>query len=321
MSLNHANQNSAAHAVPQQTVLTREQVGELYENWVCVFGANPGGAEICIREIEAAVLSALRAPVAAPSDETLRLAGVIADKIEDGTLFQAGIFSRRELADRVRAVVLSVRVASAPVAGEAQTYCPTEPAVRKVCDLLDKIKKSHEHWGGWSSIPSVCDEAISLLRYSGTEAAPQVRPFDDDMWDQALKERDHYHDMADRLASAIGTYFGADVGEHSSSHSPWHEALRIIDVAAPQASAEDVRNAALEEAYEAVMCVCAADYQQSELSNFYEPLRALKKAGDYIRALKPPQAGKREIVAWFDARAALVSVAQPEQGKRDANKA
>lgn len=59
------------------------------------------------------------APLAAPSNETLRLAGVIADKIEDGTLFQAGIFSRRELADKVRAVVRFVQVASAPVAGEA----------------------------------------------------------------------------------------------------------------------------------------------------------------------------------------------------------
>lgn len=60
------------------------------------------------------------APVAAPSNETLRLAGVIADKIEDGTLFQAGIFSRRELADKVRAVVRFAREASTPVAGEAQ---------------------------------------------------------------------------------------------------------------------------------------------------------------------------------------------------------
>lgn len=67
----------------------------------------------------ACVMSQLRAPVAAPSNETLRLAGVIADKIEDGTLFQAGIFSRRELADKVRAVVRFVREASTPEAGEA----------------------------------------------------------------------------------------------------------------------------------------------------------------------------------------------------------
>lgn len=54
-------------------------------------------------------------PVSAPSAETLRLAGVIADKIEDGTLFQGGILSRRELADKVRAVVRFAQQ-SAPVA-------------------------------------------------------------------------------------------------------------------------------------------------------------------------------------------------------------
>ncbi|CAB3662432.1 Uncharacterised protein [Achromobacter denitrificans] len=58
------NQNNAAQAAPQQTVLTREQIGELYKDWVCVFGVSTGSAELCIREIEAAVLSQLRAPVA-----------------------------------------------------------------------------------------------------------------------------------------------------------------------------------------------------------------------------------------------------------------
>ena len=63
----------AAQAPSQQTVLTREQIGELYKNWICVFGVSTGSAELCIREIEAAVLSALRAPVA---DERQALAHV-----------------------------------------------------------------------------------------------------------------------------------------------------------------------------------------------------------------------------------------------------
>lgn len=77
------------------------------------------------------------APVAAPSDETLRLAGVIADKIEDGTLFQAGIFSRRELADKVRAVVRFVGAASAPVAGEALVWRASWPGGRRPTDWRD----------------------------------------------------------------------------------------------------------------------------------------------------------------------------------------
>ncbi len=48
----------------------------------------------------------------AASDEVLRLAGVIADKVEDGTLFNAGIYSRRELADVLRTVLA---VANTPV--------------------------------------------------------------------------------------------------------------------------------------------------------------------------------------------------------------
>lgn len=81
-----------------------------------------------------------------------------------------------ELGESVR---LSTAIAeSAPVTGEAQPYRPTKIAVREACDLLDKIKKSHGYWGGWSSIPSVCDEAIGLLRYSGTHAAPQASEAD-----------------------------------------------------------------------------------------------------------------------------------------------
>lgn len=58
------NQNNATQAAEQPTVLTREEVGELYKDWVCIFGVNAGSAELCIREIESALLSKLRAPVA-----------------------------------------------------------------------------------------------------------------------------------------------------------------------------------------------------------------------------------------------------------------
>lgn len=122
---------------------------------------------------------------------------------------------------------------SAPVAGEA---------VAEVNKLI-KCEISFTPHGIKSKLPH------------GTKlyAAPQARPSDDDLWDQTLKERDHYHDMADRLAKAIGAYFGQDAGEHSSSHCPWHEALGIIGDAAPQASAENVRN---------VDAAMAAEYQQ-----------------------------------------------------------
>lgn len=60
----------------------------------------------------------------------------------------------------------------------------------------------------------------------------------------------------------------------------------------PETDAEDVRNAALEEAYEAVACLYAAYYQHSKRSESDDILQALKQAGDDIRALKQPQADK-----------------------------
>lgn len=65
------------------------------------------------------VASAPVAGEAQPSDETLRLVGVIADKIEDGTLFNAGIYSRRDLADKVRAALRFSRQGMQPAAPQA----------------------------------------------------------------------------------------------------------------------------------------------------------------------------------------------------------
>ena len=50
---------------------------------------------------------------------------------------------------------------------------------------------------------------------------------------QAIHERDAAESWADGLADLIGTYFGQDVGEHSSAHSPWETAREIIQEARP----------------------------------------------------------------------------------------
>lgn len=127
------NQNNAAQAAPQQTVLTREQIGELYKDWVCVFGVSTGSAELCIREIEAAVLSQLRAPVAddlvaslhsmasvAPTGECeILLAAASALASAPVTHYECG----RSNGDGTYAAV-PVR---APVAGEAVAWRVTHP--------------------------------------------------------------------------------------------------------------------------------------------------------------------------------------------------
>lgn len=42
---------------------------------------------------------------------------------------------------------------------------------------------------------------------------------------QTIGDREQYHEWADRLAGAIGMYFGVDIGEHSNANCPWAEAL------------------------------------------------------------------------------------------------
>ena len=45
---------------------------------------------------------------------------------------------------------------------------------------------------------------------------------------QTIKERDYYHEMADKLADAIAKHFNVDIGEHSNINCPWENALEWI---------------------------------------------------------------------------------------------
>jgi len=66
---------------------------------------------------------------------------------------------------------------------------------------------------------------------TGASTAP--RPTDDDLWDATLRDRDAYHEWADKLADAIANHFGVDIGEHSNQNLPWDEALQAIENAEP----------------------------------------------------------------------------------------
>lgn len=93
--------------------------------------------------------------------------------------------------------------------------------------INDAISEHNIHGAGkWRSIP-----------------AYEMRPSDDKLWDQTLRERDYNAEIADKLADAISKYFDEEIGEHSSANCPWLEALRVIEEAAPPApvSAEPVK--------------------------------------------------------------------------------
>ena len=126
-------------------------------------------------------------------------------------------------------------------------------------------------------------------------AAPaEARPTDDALWDQTLRERDEYHETADKLAAAIAKYLGVDIGEHSNLNCPWDQALDAIENARPVVPAD---------AGEAVAHVVAALRKLVHL-------KSLKDGADrcvpgYIEDRIEYQRDKPK--AWDDARAALAS--------------
>jgi hypothetical protein len=76
---------------------------------------------------------------------------------------------------------------------------------------------------------------------------------------QALTERDEYHDVADKLAEGIALHFDGDIGEHSSSNSPWDRALDLLDSAACAETMRLSKQAALAEQSEPVARVMYDD--------------------------------------------------------------
>lgn len=47
--------------------------------------------------------------------------------------------------------------------------------------------------------------------------------------DQLIGERDHAQGMADKLADAIATLLGVEIGEHSNMNCPWTQALEAFE--------------------------------------------------------------------------------------------
>ncbi len=98
---------------------------------------------------------------------------------------------------------------------EPRPYDPTQDMIHaaKRLDPAMTVEQVRAMWAAmWSAAPT----------------APAVRPTDDKLWDQTLRERDGYQDWADKLAAAIAAHTGVDIGEHSSVNCPWLNALDAI---------------------------------------------------------------------------------------------
>lgn len=133
----------------------------------------------------------------------------------------------------------------------------------------------------------------------------EMRPTDDRLWEQTLRDRDTYHEWADKLAEAIAKHFGADIGEHSNMNCPWSEALEVIESAD---SAQDERNSTAESIIKDIdeLSRLADNMGRSRGQNNYcNNQTALNKFVDLkialearIRALLADKAGEQEPVIW-----------------------
>lgn len=157
----------------------------------------------------------------------------------------------------VRAMLSKLR---APVADERALPPMPKPAVLWHSDFTNQTYYGYtaDHMRAYArtalaSAP-VAGEARPVIHQHGFAADNQrlraINESLDKQLEEVMTERDEYHDMADKLANAIADHLLVEIGEHSSSNCPWMRALDAIENAAPQATAEDVRNATLEEAAE-----------------------------------------------------------------------
>lgn len=129
------------------------------------------------------------------------------------------------------------------------------------------------------------------------QAAP--RPTDDELWDATLRDRDAYHEWADKLADGIATHFGADIGEHSNQNLPWAEALEVIESAATIQEPVMVAEPS---------CTLPPPYGQMVFGELHvvpgygaEQMRAMFEAGRAVPMVADPAGVARfDFEEWFD---------------------
>ena len=155
--------------------------------------------------------------------------------------------ANRELVEALRAAL------AAPVAAPVAMWQPIKTAPKDGAHILARLPDSDTCYVVcWSDASlgirkELGDEVGWRIAYCGDlvggasapthwmplpdSSASAARPADDELWDKTLKERDDYHEWADKLAAAIAEHTGVDIGEHSSANNPWHEAIEALGAA------------------------------------------------------------------------------------------
>ncbi|UEC01199.1 hypothetical protein [Burkholderia vietnamiensis] len=217
------------------------------------------------------------AAVAAPADE--RAAFVRHQEYErpeiEGAAQEAWDYHRKTW---IAALAFCARASSANETGaEGATWrelCRRLYVELFHCDQQMRSTRDEDgepHWTQSSVVRNVLADAKAALEGAPSHhAQADARPTDDELWDQTLRERDEYHETADKLAVAIAKHFGVDIGEHSNANCPWEEALEVIENAA-QADARE----GLTERQRMDLLLVADDMEVSGDAKLADALRAL----------------------------------------------
>ena len=145
---------------------------------------------------------------------------------------------------------------------------------------------------------------------------PASKPLEPDKdLTQALTERDEYHDMADKLAEGIALHFDGDIGEHSSSNSPWDRALDLLDSAACAETMRLTHPASKPSEPKPYCCYCESDNEGIRSTYFDQTCEGCVKR--MTRPAKPEKLTEREIWQTYAAGFSAEKAEPFEQIKND----
>lgn len=131
-----------------------------------------------------------------------------------------------DAASQSQAVPSELASAAQAIYDEQRAACLTSPIL-----ALNEMARDNEE----SLVSSRLLVNLFEALFSHSAATEKARPTDDHLWDETIRDRDTYHEWADKLAEAISKHFGAYIGEHSNTNCPWAEALEAIENTSPAA--------------------------------------------------------------------------------------
>ena len=197
--------------------------------------------------------------------------------------------------------------------------------------VLDALKTSAHYLIGYSehreAAITICEAAlaepsepepydpIGAWNKGFEEGKRLSKPEPDKDLIQALTERDEYHEMADKLAEGIALHFDGDIGEHSSSNSPWDRALDLLDSAACAETMRLTRPASKPSEPKPYCCYCESDNEGIRSTYFDQTCEGCVKR--MTHPAKPEKLTEREIWQTYAAGFSAEKAEPFEQIKND----